>query len=35
MALIGTWIKLTDLREDQLNDWYRELLRRGWIWLAI
>ena len=29
------WINLTKLPDDQLTDWYRQLLRRGWVWLAI
>lgn len=31
----GAWINLTEIPADQLTDWYRELLRRGWVWLAV
>jgi hypothetical protein len=29
------WINLTKLSEEQLTPWYRELLRRGWVWLIV
>lgn len=28
--MIVDLLKLTD---DQLTDWYKELLRRGWVWI--